>query len=93
MESKKKQVFYICSKYNKEKSCTRHSIKNEDLEEIMAGIFDHYLIFHENLYRKIKEIDVSKNITDTHIGILEREKEMKKMIHRLLVLHGKGSNA
>ena len=69
-------MFYICSKYNKEKSCTRHSIKNEDLEEIMAGIFDHYLIFHENLYQKIKEIDVSKNITDTHIGILEREKEM-----------------
>lgn len=72
----KEQVFYICSKYNKEKTCTRHSMKKEDLEEILTGIFDKYLIFHENLYRKIQEIDVSKNITDTHIGILQREKEM-----------------
>lgn len=72
----KEQVFYICSKYNKEKSCTRHSIKKEDLEEILAGIFDKYLIFHENLYRKIQEIDVTRNITDTQIGILQREKEM-----------------
>ena len=72
----KEQVFYICSKYNKEKSCTRHSMKKEDLEEILAGIFDKYLIFHENLYRKIQEIDVTRNITDKQIGILQREKEM-----------------
>ena len=72
----KEQVFYICSKYNKEKSCTRHSMKKEDLEEILTGIFDKYLIFHENLYQKIQEIDVTRNITDTHIGILQREKEM-----------------
>lgn len=72
----KEQVFYICSKYNKEKSCTRHSIKKEDLEEILAGIFDKYLIFHENLYQKIQTIDITKNIVDTQIGILQREKEM-----------------
>lgn len=72
----KEQVFYICSKYNKEKSCTRHSMKKEDLEEILTGIFDKYLIFHENLYRKIQEIDVTGNIADTQIGILQREKEM-----------------
>ena len=72
----KEQVFYICSKYNKENSCTRHSIKKEDLEEILTDIFDKYLIFHENLYRKIQEIDVTGNITDTQIGILQREKEM-----------------
>ena len=72
----KEQVFYICSKYNKEKSCTRHSIKKEDLEEIIIGIFDNYLIFHEKLYKKIQMIDVKKSIKDTGIGILQREKEM-----------------
>ena len=28
------------------------------------------------MYRKIQEIDVTRNITDTQIGILQREKEM-----------------
>ena len=46
------------------------------MEEILAGIFDKYLIFHENLYQKIQEIDVTGNIADTQIGILQREKEM-----------------
>lgn len=72
----KEQIFYICSKYNKENSCTRHSIKKEDLEEIIIGIFDNYLIFHEKLYKKIQMIDVKKSIKDTGIGILQREKEM-----------------
>ena len=72
----KEQVFYICSKYNKEKSCTRHSMKKEDLEEILTGIFEGYLVFHENLYQKIQTIDITKNIVDTQIGILQREKEM-----------------
>ena len=82
----KEQVFYICSKYNKEKSCTRHSMKKEDLEEILTGILEGYLVFHENPYQKIQEIDVSKNITDTHIGILQREKEMtQELISSLYV--------
>lgn len=72
----KEQVFYICSKYNKEKSCTRHSMKKEDLEEILTGVFEDYLAFHENLYQKIQTIDITKNIVDTQIGILQREKEM-----------------
>ena len=72
----REQVFYICSTYNKEKSCTRHSVKKEDLEEILTGIFEGYLVFHENLYQKIQTIDITKNIVDTQIGILQREKEM-----------------
>lgn len=72
----KEQIFYICSKYNKAKSCTRHSIKKEDLEEIVTGIFGDYLLFHENLYQKIQVIDVTKDIKDTGIGVLQREKEM-----------------
>ena len=82
----REEVFYICSKYNKEKSCTRHSMKKEDLEEILTGILEGYLVFHENPYQKIQEIDVSKNITDTHIGILQREKEMtQELISSLYV--------
>ena len=72
----REQVFYICSKYNKEKSCSRHSIKKEDLEEVIASIFEEYLLFHENLYQKVQRIDITKNIKDSEIGILKREKEM-----------------
>ena len=77
VKSREKQsVYYICSKYNKTGKCTRHSIKKEDLEEIIADIFAEYLLFHENLYQKIRNIDFSKNIKDTQIGVLQREKEM-----------------
>ena len=51
-------------------------MKKEDLEEILTGIFEGYLVFHENLYQKIQTIDITKNIVDTQIGILQREKEM-----------------
>ena len=34
-----------------------------------------HLVFHENLYQKIQMIDITKNIVDTQIGILQREKE------------------
>lgn len=46
------------------------------MEEVIAGIFEEYLLFHENLYQKVQRIDITKNIKDSKIGILKREKEM-----------------
>lgn len=70
------EVYYICSKYNKTGECTRHSIKADDLKGILETIFSNYILFHEKLYRKVQNIDLTKNIGDTKLGILKREKEM-----------------
>ena len=52
----KETVFYICSTYNKKKECTRHSIKQEDLEKVLVGTFNYYFVYTTNLYEKIVEL-------------------------------------
>lgn len=44
-------------------------------------ILKRYILFNKKLYEKVKNIDFSKNIEDTQILLLQREKEM---VERLL---------
>ena len=69
-------IFYICSKYNKEKTCTRHSIKQKALEETITGLLKQYISFNEKLYGIVKNINFNVDIKDSQIAILQREKEM-----------------
>ena len=75
----KEQVFYICSKYNKEKSCSRHSIKEETLIKAMSKIIKSYIEFNEKLYSKVQLIDINRNLKDNQIPILKREKAKKSL--------------
>lgn len=72
----KEEVFYICSKYNKEKSCSRHSIKEEILIKAVSKIIKSYIEFNEELYSKVQLIDINRNLKDNQIPILKREKAM-----------------
>ncbi|MSS78564.1 recombinase family protein [Anaerococcus sp. WCA-380-WT-2B] len=72
----REKVFYICSKYNKEKACSRHSIKEETLIKAVSKIIKSYIEFNENLYSKVQLIDIDKNLKDNQIPILKREKDM-----------------
>lgn len=72
----REKVFYICSKYNKEKACSRHSIKEETLIKAVSKIIKSYIEFNENLYSKVQLIDIDKNLKDNQISILKREKAM-----------------
>lgn len=74
--NKKTDIFYICSKYNKEKTCTRHSIKLKALEEAITKLLKQYISFNEKLYSIVKNIDFNVDIKDSQIAILQREKEM-----------------
>lgn len=83
---KREEIFYICSKYNKGKSCTRHSIKEETLIKAVSKIMKSYIEFNENLYSKVQRIDIDKNLKDNQIPILKREKAMTEELLSSLYL-------
>lgn len=72
----REEVFYICSKYNKEKSCSRHSIKEETLIKAVSKIIKSYIKFNEKLYSQVQLLDVDIKLKDNQIPILKRERNM-----------------
>ena len=82
----REEVFYICSKYNKEKSCKRHSIKEETLIKAVSKIIESYIEFNEKLYSKVRRIDINRNLKDNQIPILKREKAMTEELLSSLYL-------
>lgn len=82
----REEVFYICSKYNKEKSCSRHSIKEETLIKAVSKIIKSYIEFNKKLYSKVKLIDINRNLKDNQIPILKREKAMTEELLSSLYL-------
>ena len=55
-------VYYICSSYNKGHNCSRHSIKQEELQRTVLEMICHYIQYlgeYESVSEKIKEMEVS----------------------------------
>lgn len=55
-------IYYICSSYNKGQDCSRHSIKQEELQRTVLEMIRHYIQFlgeYETVSEKIKEMEVS----------------------------------
>lgn len=55
-------VYYICSSYNKGHNCSRHSIKQEELQRTVLEMIRHYIQYlgeYETVSEKIKEMEVS----------------------------------
>ena len=55
-------VYYICSKYNKGKSCSRHAVRQEDLKAAVLEMVRHYISSlgkYESISEKIREMEVS----------------------------------
>ena len=82
----REEIFYICSKYNKEKFCSRHSIKEETLIKAVSKIIKTYIEFNEKLYSKVQLIDIDKNLKDNQLPILKREKAMTEELLSSLYL-------
>ena len=55
-------VYYICSSYNKGHNCSRHSLKQEELQRTVLEMIRHYIQYlgeYESVSEKIKEMEVS----------------------------------
>ncbi|MDO5755834.1 MAG: recombinase family protein, partial [Tissierellia bacterium] len=59
----KETVFYICSEYNRNKNCTRHSIRQDHLEDIVVDAINLHYSYLTDLYQRIVDCD-TKEITD-----------------------------
>ena len=56
------KAYYICSSYNKGQDCSRHSIKQEELQMTVLEMIRHYIQYlgeYESVSEKIKEMEVS----------------------------------
>ena len=82
----REEIFYICSKYNKEKSCSRHSVKEETLIKAVSKTIKSYIEFNEKLYSKVQLIDIDRNLKDNQIPVLKREKAMTEELLSSLYL-------
>ena len=55
-------VYYICSKYNKGKSCSRHAVRQEELKAAVLEMVRHYISSlgkYESISEKVREMEVS----------------------------------
>lgn len=55
-------TYYICSMYNKGKSCSRHSIKQEELKKTVLETIRHYINSlgkYEVISEKVREMEIS----------------------------------
>ncbi|VTS21727.1 site-specific recombinase [Streptococcus porcinus] len=55
-------IYYICSMYNKGKSCSRHSIKQEELKKTVLETIRHYINSlgkYEVISEKVREMEIS----------------------------------
>lgn len=75
----KQTVFYICRTYNVEKSCTRHSIKEQELAALVTEAVKaqaHMAVDEEEILKAAKaarERRPAFSLTDTRLPELERE--------------------
>lgn len=71
-------VYYICSSYNKSLGCSRHSIKQKELENIVLTMIKHYIASlgkYEAISEKVIEMEVSYNLFKK---IDKRQEQTKK---------------
>lgn len=59
---KTEKIYYICSKYNKGKGCSRHSIKQDDLKEIVQTLLNEHMTLmksYESIIEQASEMEIS----------------------------------
>ncbi len=77
----KKRVYYICSSYNKGKNCSRHSILEENLKEIVLKSINKHidnLVEFENILKSIDNLQIDCN------DVIVNNKELKNKKEELI---------
>lgn len=76
--------YYVCSSYNRSKSCSRHSIKEELLEEIVLDMLEIHIkkmVDTQELTARIKDITVDYDqVLFQDLEIEKMKEEQKKLL-------------
>jgi ribosomal protein L14 len=80
----KEITYYICSSYNRSKTCTRHSIKEEVLKEIIFNQLERHIKTMVNVQEfasRIKDVNVDyEQVLFYDVEVDKMKKEQKKLL-------------
>lgn len=80
------KIFYICSEYNNNGHCTRHSIKEEYLINATIHALNDYLSKYNELLERVSKIDVSKLTLNVDFESLNAEKKKYERLRQSLYM-------
>lgn len=84
--SKGEEIFYICSQYNRNKDCSRHSIKESEILEALEYVLTNHINAYHLLLEKIRHIDFSSLEIKVDVESLEKEKIKYEKLRQSLYL-------
>lgn len=84
--SKGEEIFYICSQYNRNKDCSRHSIKESEILEALEYVLTNHINAYHLLLEKIKHIDFNNLEVKVDVESLEKEKIKYEKLRQSLYL-------
>lgn len=84
--SKGEEIFYICSQYNRNKDCSRHSIKESEMLEALEYVLTNHINAYHLLLEKIKYIDFNNLEVKVDVESLEKEKIKYEKLRQSLYL-------
>lgn len=84
--SGKTTIFYICGNNNTTGECSRHSVKEDDLREVMEKIIFDYLRYHESVYRRVLSKDINSFDFKAETDDLKNEKKKYETLRASLFM-------
>lgn len=78
------KVFYICSKHNLDGSCTRHSIKEDEIINACQSAITDYVKRYESLIDKLKKLDIKELSIHVNFDDLINEKKRYETLRQSL---------
>lgn len=82
----KATVYYICGTHNDGGECSRHSVKEDELQGVVKHLLDEYLHYNERLYRYALRQDFSSIEFKTDVEDLIQEKKKYETLRQSLFM-------
>ncbi len=79
-------IYYICSNYNRNGECSRHSIKEEDIKDQVKDSLNLYLERYRLVLEKISKLDLKDITINADFGSLEKEREKYERLRQSLYM-------
>ena len=79
-------IFYICSEYNINGGCTRHSVREEYITGAAIHALNEYLSEYKELLKKVGSLDMSKLTISADFGSLNAEKKKYERLRQSLYM-------
>ncbi|MBS6196140.1 MAG: recombinase family protein [Clostridiales bacterium] len=80
---KSRREYYICSSYNTKKECTRHSVRGEEINQILLTAINHQIDLIEKIEKTLETIEKMQiqpaRLLVNDVDIQNKRKEIEKL--------------